>query len=306
MPPENVHDRKEKRHFTFIVVPSGESSQTRSFSISQFRLIGSAFALLFVTIAIVVALFAFTPVGYLLPVSNPELERRYGTQIRGIQEQVSHLVQDMTVLRGYNLKLRKALGENVTGADSLLAAKVDAVRAPAVSASVATRQEIKGFGDRPVSGVNPREGISSAGDVGSDPGRGGNLRPAADLPLVSPAEGYISRGFDLRHSHYGTDFAGKKSSGVLAAAEGRVAFSGWTYDDGFVMMLAHDRGYITVYKHNEALLKSTGSAVKRGELIALLGSTGKTSSGPHLHFEVWKDGTAYDPEQFLLTTRNKE
>jgi murein DD-endopeptidase MepM/ murein hydrolase activator NlpD len=57
-----------------------------------------------------------------------------------------------------------------------------------------------------------------------------------------------------------------------------------------------------VYKHNQALLKTVGAAVKRGEIIALLGNTGERTSGPHLHFEVWKNSQARDPQHYLLVT----
>jgi murein DD-endopeptidase MepM/ murein hydrolase activator NlpD len=79
-----------------------------------------------------------------------------------------------------------------------------------------------------------------------------------------------------------------------------VIFSGWTYDDGYMIMIGHGSGYQTSYKHNEALLKEIGARVRRGEPIALLGSSGRTSSGPHLHFEVWKDAVPQDPKDYIL------
>jgi murein DD-endopeptidase MepM/ murein hydrolase activator NlpD len=115
-----------------------------------------------------------------------------------------------------------------------------------------------------------------------------------------PSDGYLSRGFDGDAFHYGIDLAGKQGNAILAAANGSVVFAGWTYDDGLMMMIAHDFGYLTVYKHTKALLKGVGSAVRRGEPVALLGNTGKTSSGPHLHFELWRDGVATDPMKYLV------
>ena len=123
---------------------------------------------------------------------------------------------------------------------------------------------------------------------------------AIEMPLSVPVEGYITRGYDEQKYHYGVDFAGRSASAVTAAADGNVLFSGWTYDDGYTLMVAHDGSYVTVYKHNQALMKLTGESVKRGEVVALLGNTGKTSSGPHLHFEVWKNGIAQDPLRYLL------
>jgi len=67
-----------------------------------------------------------------------------------------------------------------------------------------------------------------------------------------------------------------------------------------MIIIAHGDSYLTVYKHNQSLLKSPTAYVRRGEPIALLGNSGKTSLGPHLHFEIWKDGIPRDPSQYLL------
>jgi murein DD-endopeptidase MepM/ murein hydrolase activator NlpD len=257
------------------------------------------------------ALIVYTPLRSLLPVSNPELERRYGGQILQIQEEVSRLVEEMNVLRSYNLRLRKALGESITTEDSVLIASHDVVTDPNKN----LQQESQGTGNvtsEPAASPSQTaaeqlQGAAAAQEqalptqIAAPPMS--SRAPRLEFPMTKPAEGYVTRGFDVSRYHYGIDFAGKQSTAVLAAADGNVVFSGWTYDDGYMLMIAHGLGYLSVYKHNESLLKSTGAAVRRGEPVALLGNTGRTSSGPHLHFEVWKDGIAYDPGQFLLTTQ---
>ncbi len=69
-----------------------------------------------------------------------------------------------------------------------------------------------------------------------------------------------------------------------------------------MLIISHGGGYLTVYKHNKSLLKAARAFVERGEPVALIGTSGKTSRGPHLHFEVWKDGVPQDPDEFLLTS----
>jgi murein DD-endopeptidase MepM/ murein hydrolase activator NlpD len=73
-----------------------------------------------------------------------------------------------------------------------------------------------------------------------------------------------------------------------------------------MLMLSHGGGYVTVYKHNQCLFKTAHDYVKRGEVIALLGSSGKTSLGSHLHFEVWKDGIPQDPNEYFLTPSKRK
>jgi murein DD-endopeptidase MepM/ murein hydrolase activator NlpD len=125
--------------------------------------------------------------------------------------------------------------------------------------------------------------------------------PKSRFPLMVPADGFVTQGFDPQSNHFGMDFAGKRGTPVFAAADGHILFSGWTYDDGNILIIAHGGGYVTVYKHNQTLLKTVQNRVSRGEPIALLGTSGRTSLGPHLHFEVWKDGIPQDPNEYLLT-----
>jgi murein DD-endopeptidase MepM/ murein hydrolase activator NlpD len=124
----------------------------------------------------------------------------------------------------------------------------------------------------------------------------------ASFPLLAPAQGYLTEDFDPARRHFGLDFAGRTGNPIHAPADGYVIFAGWTFDGGNMMMLSHGSGYLTVYKHTQSLLKSEHAYVRRGDVIALVGSTGNTSSGPHLHFELWRDGVPLDPKEFLLTT----
>ena len=310
MSPENVHDTKDHHHFTVVFVPGGESRKTRTISFSKWGFYVAGPVIFVVAAVAMFALIVYTPLRSLLPVTNPELERRYGGQILQIQEEVSRLVEEMNVLRSYNLRLRKALGESITREDSLLIASHD------VSLDLKKNAQDDATGTEGVttepslSPAQPRSDQQTGDLTGQEPAPPGRTAsvsmasnsPRLEFPLSKPAEGYVTRGFDVSRYHYGMDFAGKRSTAVLAAADGNVVFAGWTYDDGYMLMIAHGLGYLSVYKHNESLLKSTGATVRRGEPVALLGNTGRTSSGPHLHFEVWKDGIAYDPGQFLLTT----
>ncbi len=98
--------------------------------------------------------------------------------------------------------------------------------------------------------------------------------------------------------HKGIDFAGKMGGEVIAVAKGVVIFSGRRYGFGNVIDIAHGNGYTTRYAHNSRLLVSVGDTVEKGFLIAKIGSTGR-STGPHVHFEVLKNGRQIDPVKFI-------
>ncbi len=115
-----------------------------------------------------------------------------------------------------------------------------------------------------------------------------------------PADSFVSRGFDPDKGHMGIDFVVKTGTPVYAASNGYVIFADYTTKDGYMMILDHNNGYITIYKHCSVLLKRARETVLQGETIALSGNTGEISTGPHLHFEIWKDGEPIDPKTVLI------
>jgi len=123
------------------------------------------------------------------------------------------------------------------------------------------------------------------------------------LPTRLPVEGFMTTHFQrgdwfLGRRHMGIDIAAEGGTSIRAAGSGVVVFANWTPDFGNLIVLAHGRGYLSYYGHANHLLAGVGDTVKKGDVIALLGSSG-ISSAPHLHFEIWKDGKALDPASFL-------
>lgn len=121
----------------------------------------------------------------------------------------------------------------------------------------------------------------------------------SDFSLFQPVEGIVSNSFDVEAKHYAVDIATDKNEPVKSVADGRVIFSEWTAETGFVIIIEHQFSLISVYKHNSSLLKSQGDFVTSGEVIALTGDTGDLSTGTHLHFELWVDGNPIDPQEFI-------
>ena len=120
-----------------------------------------------------------------------------------------------------------------------------------------------------------------------------------NIPSHPPINGYVSKRISntdnfLKDSHYGIDIVAKESEPIMAAANGVVVFSGWNYEYGNMIILYHGDGYFTHYGHNKKNLKHQLDLIKKGEIIALVGSTG-ISSGPHLHFEIWREFKPVDP-----------
>lgn len=122
---------------------------------------------------------------------------------------------------------------------------------------------------------------------------------ATNFVLFPPVNGEVTSDYDVKTKHYAVDIAVAKDTPVKAVADGVVVFAAWTASTGYVMILEHSYGLISVYKHNSSLSKVQGDLVKSGEVIATAGDTGELSTGPHLHFELWNDGYPINPTNFI-------
>jgi murein DD-endopeptidase MepM/ murein hydrolase activator NlpD len=126
-----------------------------------------------------------------------------------------------------------------------------------------------------------------------------NSRTTMEALLLPPALGPISQKFTPEEKHFAVDIVLEENTPIKAIADGRVIFAEWTAQTGYVMILEHTQGILSVYKHNAALSKEQGDNVQGGEVIALAGNTGEFTTGFHLHFELWVDGYPMDPTNFF-------
>jgi murein DD-endopeptidase MepM/ murein hydrolase activator NlpD len=119
---------------------------------------------------------------------------------------------------------------------------------------------------------------------------------------MSSRYGYRTDPFNGRKAwHNGVDFAGKSGADIIAVASGVVTWSGEKNGYGQMVELDHGEGYITRYAHNKKNLVNVGDTVKKGAVIGLMGSSGR-STGPHVHFEVYKNGRSVDPASYIRRT----
>ncbi|TVQ11367.1 MAG: M23 family metallopeptidase [Balneolaceae bacterium] len=124
---------------------------------------------------------------------------------------------------------------------------------------------------------------------------GGSLQ----FPAMFPLNGTVTRSFDAGSRHYGIDIAAPLNSYIRAVADGAVIQAGWAVDFGYSLSVQHSDGYVSVYKHNGSIYKVKGDMVLQGDIIGKVGNTGFMSSGPHLHFELWRDGVPQNPARFF-------
>lgn len=292
MPSDSSHHTSKKAHYTVLLVRTDDVAEPRNVRLGLWQVVLLFLGSIALVVAVVFALLFYTPLAAWVNIPNPELEIRYTQELVSLNQKMASLMEQLVELRSYNVKLRNALGEQAVATDSGVvvtgtvrtrdAGPVESNRRPqTVSGSVARAA----FYPLPVETV-------------VEPDR------KVAFPAILPTEGYITRGYLPEQHHFGLDIAGKIGTPVEAAADGYVVFAGWTNEDGYVVILSHADGFLTFYKHNQSLLKSANMFVKRGEPIALLGNSGRTSSGPHLHFEIWKDGTPVNPSSYLLNTNS--
>lgn len=296
--------KKPPQKYNILLVPEGNTGTSHSFRVTKLGVFLSLLASLVLIVAIIIVVLIYTPVGSIITIPNPHLEERYVSELVRVQDRLNRVTEDVIFMREYNMQMRRALGED------------DALPETTDMTAMADRQEPRR------QEVPPREspaidndeldsydpfvdygimGLTS-GPVRISPTVESTFRPT--LPITLPADGYVTRRFNASGGHVGIDIAGKVNTPIAAVAEGTVIFSGWTYHDGNMVIISHGGGYFSVYKHNQANIVRQGAVVRRGETIGLLGNTGKQSYGPHLHFELWKDGAPLDPAYYLFDSKD--
>ncbi len=131
-----------------------------------------------------------------------------------------------------------------------------------------------------------------------------NAKPSANgissFFFFTPLKGSVTSSFKARDEHYGVDVASKENEAIKATLDGTVIMAAWTTETGYSMQIQHSNNLVSVYKHCSVLMKKTGNYVKAGEVIAIVGNSGELTTGPHLHFELWYNGSPIDPQDYMV------
>jgi murein DD-endopeptidase MepM/ murein hydrolase activator NlpD len=258
-----VTTEREERRMTFIVVPhGGRDLSTRSFEVSYRRLRAVGVVFLLVVVAWLGMTASWLYVGT-QAARVPGLQREV-TRLEAEREQVQELAQALRRLEGQYTQVRELLGANRPADPS-------SIWLPAIGEA----------------------GVSEAADP-----EGGNSNIPSAWPLSQ--RGFVTREHlgRIPGQHPGIDIAVAEGSYVRASGDGVVTQAGEDPVYGKFVRIRHADGYETVYGHASELFVVEDDSVDRHQVIALSGNTG-TSTAPHLHFEIWKDGEPIDPREII-------
>ncbi len=147
--------------------------------------------------------------------------------------------------------------------------------------------------------VNMRKRVEDAEKFNIEAGSNSNSGGLKNLAFFVPVKGVVSQEFSPDKNHPAVDILAPENTAIKACLNGYVLFAEWTAETGHVLIIQHSDDLISIYKHNSALLKKQGNLVRAGEAIAIIGNSGEFTTGTHLHFELWHEGIAIDPQKFM-------
>ena len=283
---------KSKDEYQLVIRDVKSYREVSTYNLTPLNIYVALSAAIFLIAVAVFFLISYTPLRQYIPGYGDIVQRREMNEMEDMISAMSDQLDDQA-LYIENLN-RNIHGEVVTSADveqnSSTSDSVSAQAVPLSEAEIRLRKEMSlaRVGD-----------ASQAGSVAGVPSPGSSDVPLAQVFLVTPVNGEISAGYNPAENHFGVDILAPQKTPIKAVRDGVVFISEFTSSNGNVIGVQHDNNLMTFYKHNSQLLKKVGERVKAGEVVAIIGNTGRLSSGPHLHFELWHEGEVVDPTEYL-------
>lgn len=286
--PKNNLLKRLRNRYVFIIRKEENFEERLSIRMSLASLVMITGGLCVVLIILVISLVAFTPLREYIPGYADVSVRKDVLYLSTKADSLEQVLQDRSE---YIRSIRRVLNDSVDVEDTSKAAQSDTVAsnhnktfAPPSPADSALRKEVES--------QNPYN--VSMGGRGDKSGSGLN-----DYFFFAPLKGIITNGFNPAGNHYGVDIASKENEAVKATLDGTVVLSTWTLATGNVIIIQHKDNIISVYEHNSVLMKKAGDHVKAGDVIAIVGNSGELTTGPHLHFELWYQGSPVNPIDYI-------
>ena len=277
MSEKNKKVKKKKEKLRIVILNDATFEEKFAFRATQKKLIIWGSVAAFIALVLLIVFIAFTPLKRLMPGYASIDNNIYVIKMKNY---VDDLEKQINLQEKYNATLRKLL---VGEGDSLILPENYQFDQGIQETNLDKEfEEIYGIDDQ-------RLGKSAQ-----------NGRTLEKYYFIPPLSGKVNHAVDFKTGHYGVDIAGPKNAPIKAIMEGIVVFSDYTTETGYTIAIQHPNDMLSIYKHNDKLLKNEGNFVANGEAIAIIGNTGTLSDGPHLHFELWYKSTPLNPEDYIL------
>lgn len=250
--------------------------------VSRINMVLAAVALLLIVFVASLTTVAYTPVLDLIP-GYPGSRSREAL-IAGIMK-LDSLSAEVRRWEEYHADFAKILDGQV----------------PVPEGDTLRRQGVKG-------GVAPRIGLDSVlreqmtaegSPYRLEDGNAGRLRSESTFEMLPPVKGIVARTFSPQNGLYGVEIAPAPNQGVLAVLDGTVILNTWNPETGNIVVIQHGGNMVSIYKQAAKVMKSTGEHIRAGEPVAVTGPL-TDNKIPHLTFELWYNGTAVDPENYIV------
>lgn len=236
-----------------------------------------------VSVTVIFCLIAFTPIRTLIP-GYPDARTKHDAIQNAIR--IDSLENVITKWELYSENLRRVVdGQEPLRIDSLMEVR---------SRTAAKTADLKEIAEKD-SLLRKEVAEEDKFNIKSSSSR---TLPIEGMHFFTPLKGVVSQGYDKALHPY-IDITAPGNSVVMSVLDGTVISAGWTDTEGYTIRIQHEGDIISVYKHNQKLMKKTGDKVTAGTPIAILGGTGSLSDGEHLHFELWHNGEAVDPTKYI-------
>ncbi len=272
-----------RKKYRLVILNDSTFGEKLSIKLSPYGILIGVLAITIVMTTLVISLVAFTPLREYIPGYGDITER---IQILKLSSQADSIEDVLEARDNYLKSLLNVVNERVESSVAKptkdTTGKYAKVNTKASGKDLEFREEFE---------QNQSNASASMARI-----KFGGL---SELVFFTPVKGLVSNSYDLVEEHYGVDIVTKPEETIKSCLDGTVIFTGFSAKDGNVIQIQHGNNLVSIYKHCASFLKKTGEQVELGEMIAIVGNTGEKSTGPHLHFELWFNGSSVNHQDFV-------
>lgn len=280
---------KIRNRYRLVVMNDDTFEEQFSFKLTPLNIFILTGLVSIIMITLTVSLVAFTPLREYIPGYGSEINTR--KELVKLTLKLDSLQNELALGSAAMENIRNIMSGNVGDSSQLESPQAEGVKKSVTVGDVKPSKEDSLFRAQ----IEAQDKYSLAFSE-----RKTGKESISSFFFFTPVKGMVTASFNSMQEHFGTDIAAKENEPIKATLDGTVLFSGWTSETGFTIQIQHSNNLVSAYKHNSVLLKKAGQFVKAGETIAVIGNSGEQSTGPHLHFELWYNGKAIDPQEYMV------